>query len=84
MTSTVTELTFTTIVSNTYDALSMIFGGIAILLLLVLLVQKELVRALGGPQSRTWMQALNTAIVPLLLAFGFVVVVRFVNLLHLE
>jgi hypothetical protein len=81
MTSTITEVTITTIVSNTYDALSTTVGVIAILLLLVLLIQKELTRAFGGPRSRIWMRALDVAIVPLLLTFSLIVIMRFVDLL---
>ena len=78
MTSTVTELTITTIQSNTYETLSTSLGLIVILLLIVLLVQKEFIRAIGGPRSQTWMQALNIAIIPLLLTFGLTVVMRIV------
>ena len=80
MSSTVTEVTILTIGSTTPDVLSTTVSVIVIVLLLVLIVQKELVRAFGGPQSREWMQALNIAIVPLLLAFGVIILVRFIEL----
>jgi hypothetical protein len=82
MTSTVTKITITTIVSNSYNALSATIGIIAILLLMVLLLQKELLRAAGGIRARLWLQTLNVAIVPLLFTFTLILVVRFVNLLR--
>jgi hypothetical protein len=82
MTSTVTELTITTFSSNTYEVLSASVGLVVILLLLFLVAEKELIRAFGGKRSQTWMQTLNLAIVPLLLAFGFIVVMRFADRLY--
>jgi hypothetical protein len=54
---------------------------IAILLLLVLLIQKELLRAQGGPRARVGIDALNIAIGPLLLSFVVIMIVRFVDIL---
>ena len=82
MTSIVTEVTRTLILSSTYESLSTSLGSIAILLLFVLLVQKELMRAHGGPHSRRWMRALDIAIAPLLLTFGIIVIMRLINLQH--
>jgi phosphoglycerol transferase MdoB-like AlkP superfamily enzyme len=82
MTSTVTELTIATFSSNTYEVLSASVGLIVILLLLFLVAEKELIRAFGGKRSQTWMRTLNLAIVPLLLAFGFIVVMRFADRLY--
>ena len=80
MTSTVTAVTIRAILSNNFDGLSTSFGLIAILFLLVLLVLKELVRALETPRAKAWMQAFDIVIVPLLLAFGLVIFVRFLRL----
>ena len=55
---------------------------IAILLLLVLLLQKELIRAQGGPRARVGVDALNIAIAPLLLAFVVIMIVRFMDILR--
>ena len=82
MTSTVTELTIATFSSDTYEVLSASVGLVVILLLLFLVAEKELIRAFGGKRSQTWMQTLNLAIVPLLLAFGFIVVMRFADRLY--
>jgi hypothetical protein len=54
---------------------------IAILLLLVLLIQKEILRAQGGPRARLGIDALNIAIGPLLLSFVVIMIVRFVDIL---
>jgi hypothetical protein len=54
---------------------------IAILLLLVLLIQKELMRAQSGPRARVGVDALNIAIGPLLLSFVVIMIVRFVDML---
>jgi hypothetical protein len=50
---------------------------IAILLLLVLLIQKELMRAHGGPRARVGVDALNIATAPLLLSFVVIMILRF-------
>jgi hypothetical protein len=54
---------------------------IAILFLLVLLIQKELMRAQGGPRARVGVDALNIAIAPLLLSFVVIMILRFVDIL---
>ncbi len=81
MTSTVTEVTTTFIVSTPYDTLSTTVGIITVVLLLVLLMVKELIRAYGGPLSQARMQALNIAIIPLLFAFAVITAMRFVEIL---
>ena len=82
MTATVTEITRATIASSTFNALSTTVGVVAIILLILLLIQKELMRAYGEPVTRQELQALDIAIVPLLAAFGLIVVMRFVDLLY--
>ncbi len=81
MTSTVTETTITTITSLSYDALSTTFGLIAIILLTTLILQKEIMRARGGARANLWLKTLDTAIIPLLVVFGLVIIMRLVNLL---
>ena len=54
---------------------------IAILLLLVLLLQKEIMRAQGGPRARVGVDALNIAIGPLLLSVVVIMIVRFMDIL---
>ncbi len=80
MTSTVTELTTATIKSNAYDGVSAAFGAITILLLLMLLIEKELIRAYKGQRTKEWLQALDLAIMPLLLVFGYIAIIRIYDL----
>ena len=82
MTATITRLTMDTIASSSYDALSTTFGVIAIVLLIALLAQKELMRAMGGTRARTWRRALDTMIAPLVLVFGMIVIIRLVGLIR--
>lgn len=82
MTATITAVTVATITAYTYDVFSTVFGAIAIGLLLILLVQKEILRAVGGTLSRDWTRTLNVAIVPLLVAFGVIIVLRLVSLIY--
>lgn len=81
MTSTVTQATKTFILSHTYLTVSTTVGVIAILLLMVLLVEKELLRAHNGPRARVGVGALNSTIAPLLFTFVVVISVRFVGIL---
>jgi hypothetical protein len=81
MTSTVTEVTRMIILSSNYGRLSNSLSLIVILLLVVVLAQKELMRALGSSRSKTWMRALDIAIVPLWLAFGVMVIRRLIALI---
>lgn len=80
MTSTLTETVIAIITANTYQALSNTFGVMAILLLIVLLVIKELFRVSERHRLGTRLQAFDVALVPLLLAFGLVMLMRFFNL----
>ena len=84
MTPTVTQITLSAITSNSYETLSTTLGMVVIPLLLVLLIQREFIRALGGDRSGMWLKALDTAIVPLLLMFGFVMVMRLLVFLPSE
>ena len=82
MTATVTAATRTIIASGSYETLSATIGIVAILLLLVLLIEKELMRAAGGPRLRIGVQALNIVITPLLLMFTLILVMRLASIWH--
>jgi hypothetical protein len=56
--------------------------SIGILLLLSLLVQKELVGATAGKRAQRISQALNIAIVPLLIVFVLVVITKVAEVLR--
>lgn len=83
MTAAVTQATEGALVAARFGPLSTVPGLIAILLLLVLLILKELVRAAGGDQTAERLRALDIAIVPLLCAFVVVIGIRLARLLHL-
>jgi hypothetical protein len=83
MTSTVTEITLTTILFSTHTSRATSLGLILVLLLVALVVERELMRARGGSQSERWMRTLNVAIVPLLIAFVVIVVIRLLNITEL-
>jgi hypothetical protein len=80
MTSTVTEITLTTILFGTHESRATSLGLILVLLLVALVVERELMRARGGPQSERWTRTLNVAIVPLLMAFAVIVVIRLLDI----
>lgn len=81
MTATITEATRALVASSSYGYLSNTFGAAAIVLLLFLLAQIEIVRASGSGRAKTWLATLNIATLPLLLAFGVIVLARFLMLL---
>ena len=81
MISTVTTTTVSTITSTTV-VFAASLGLIVILTLLALLIQKELVTAVATPRARALGRVLNVAIVPLLMAFALIVVVRVAEVLH--
>jgi hypothetical protein len=67
-----------------FNAFSTKLGLLPILLLIVLLIIKELLRAYGLPRSGGWSRALNIAITGLLPVVGLVFVMRFLNILGIR
>ncbi len=82
VTSTVNAMTVATISSRLYDSISISISGIVLLLLTLLLIQKELVRARGGAGTMEWLRVLDTAIIPLLIAMSSIVFVRILELMR--
>jgi hypothetical protein len=81
MTSTVTQTTRHAFESMSYSHLTSTLGLVVVVLLIVLLLEGELIRAFrggNGPSLRT----LQVAIAPLLLSFVVIVVTRFVLLIR--
>jgi hypothetical protein len=78
MISTVTTTTVSTV---TTLALAGSLALICALTLVVMLIQKELTTAAESRLSRTLGRALNVGIVPLLIAFVLIVVVRVIETL---
>jgi hypothetical protein len=81
MTATVTEVTRTSILSNNYASILTTLNLIVILLLVIMLTQKELIRALGSDHLRAWMRALDIGIIPLLISFSLIILTRIIDLL---
>jgi len=83
MISTVTATTITTITAITLAASLEL---VAILALLVFLIQKEVFSFTSTPKAKAarvfFSKALNVAIVPLLLSFGFIVVIKVLEVLQ--
>ncbi|MCB0059867.1 MAG: hypothetical protein KDE45_22670 [Caldilineaceae bacterium] len=79
MISTVTTTTVTTV---TTIALALSVSLIAVVTLLALLIQKEILTAADSPRGRALSRVLNIAIVPLLLAFALIAVVQVSNVLR--
>jgi hypothetical protein len=76
MISTVTTSTVTTV------ALAGSFALIGILILFALLIQKELTTTVAGSRMKKLGQVLNLGIVPLFVAFIFIVVTKVVQMLR--
>jgi len=79
MISTVTTATISTV---TTVVLAGSLGLIAIVTLLALLVQKEITSADDTQPSRALSRVLNVAIVPLLIGFAMIVVVKVMEALQ--
>ncbi len=73
MISTVTTSTVTTLANV---SLAGTLGLIAIILLLIFLVQKEISSTAASKKMARWSRSLNLAILPLLIVFVAVVIVR--------
>jgi len=51
-----------------------------ILVLVILIILKEFVRTVDPPRARFWLHAFDMAIIPLVFAFGFIVLLRILGL----
>lgn len=82
MTSIVTHATRALIASTSYDDLTKTAGLAVVVVLLVLLLQKEFTRFRPGPRTTAWIHAFDLALVPLLLTFAIIVAARLAELLQ--
>jgi len=57
-------------------------GMVAVITLLILLIQKELITVGEGPRTKVLVRALNIAIVPLLMAFALTMAVKVAEVLR--
>jgi hypothetical protein len=79
--STVTTTTVTTVTTAT-TAIVANLSLVAILTLLGMLVCKEVVSSSDRPLLKAFGQALNVAVVPLLMSFALIAAVRVFEVLH--
>ncbi|NOK63685.1 MAG: hypothetical protein GFH27_549379n28 [Chloroflexi bacterium AL-W] len=83
MTTTITNTTleaWMSIGTHTHSFLAASFGAIVVILTIILLIQKEVTRSIGGTQAKVWVRTLNIAIIPLLFAFAVIIIMRFLDL----
>lgn len=83
MTITVTQITLAALAGASFETLSTTYGAIGILLLLGLLALKEFVRSRPGLRQPAALQVFDIAIIPLVLMFGWVIVLRLLDLMRL-
>ncbi len=76
MTSVLTPVTFATLNTDALQAPLLVLHAALTVLLIVLLIEKELLRIYGATHLRERLAAYNVATVPLLLAFAFIALVR--------
>ncbi len=81
MTTIVTQVTWDAIAHTSFEQLSNTVGVIAIALLVMLLVTREMFRAYDETRADVWQRIFNIAIMPLLMSFSVIIVVRFAHLL---
>jgi len=78
----ISTVTVTTVSTVTTVALAASLGLVMIVTLLSLLIQKEVTIAASDRRARVLGQALDTAILPLFMAFVFIVVVKIAEVLR--
>jgi hypothetical protein len=78
----VTEVTVRVLEADYFAAWLSGFGIVLIALLVLLLVQKEYLRGLNGPRAKLWLPTLDVTIMPLMVAFGFFLFFRLLDLLY--
>jgi len=81
VTSTVSDVTTRILQSSSYDALSTSIGLALMLVLGILLFQREVTNVLGGVRAHRWAWAFDIAMVPLLFVFFLIVSVRLIELI---
>jgi hypothetical protein len=76
MTATANEIITDLLSSETYEVMSERVDGIAVMLLIVLLVEQQLLRVYASAALTPRYRSLDVAVIPLLAAFVLVVIVR--------
>jgi hypothetical protein len=81
MTSIINQSVVDFLLGTGYDVVSTTVGLAALIALTLLLVEREAVRAYGGGQARRWIHGLDVAVLPLLVAFAIIILLRLLALL---
>ena len=76
MTSLVTDATESTMRSGTLESITTTTGLVAVVLLLALLVEREIVRTIAGPHVAARLRVLNVVTVPVMLVVIVVIGAR--------
>jgi hypothetical protein len=80
LTSSINEAVVHFLRATDYDVVSTTAGLAAVGALVVLLVQREVVRAFGGERARRWIHGLDIAVLPLVLSLAIIVALRLLDL----
>ncbi len=81
MTSSVNQAVIGYLTSTNYDAVSTTVGLATVTALVLLLVEREVIRAHGGQRVIRWIHGLDIAVLPLLISFATIVLLRLLQLL---
>jgi hypothetical protein len=80
LTSSINQAVIEFLRATNYDAVSTTAGLAAAAALTILLVQREAVRAFGGERAKRWIRGLDIAVLPLLMSFAVIVLLRLLDL----
>ncbi len=78
----ITEISNNIISSGANSVLRGIVNFTPILLLIILLVQKEMIRTQSGKKKNEWFTILDPIIGSLILLFGFIILFRFLTMMN--
>ena len=82
MTAILNNLINQQISSSAYGAISTSLGVIAVVLLIVLLIERVLLDAYAGERLGERLRVFNIAVLPLLIALAVIVTMRFIQILQ--
>ena len=82
MTAILNNLINQQISSSAYGAISTSLGVIAVVLLIVLLIERVLLDAYAGDRLGERLRVFNIAVLPLLIALAVIVTMRFIQILQ--
>jgi hypothetical protein len=80
LTSSINQSVVEFLLATDYDTVSTTVGLAAATALIVLLVEREVVRAFGGERAKRWIHGLDVGALPLLMSFAAIVLLRLLDL----